>query len=158
VVRLLLPTRALIVSWPACECGTESRANSWSHAVKWILTFARKPTARNGWKIDSTAGREPFAMVMRDGVVIAGLEEGLVGMHVGGRRRCVIPANLGYKSAADRPVPPEFGAYQRFKNIYLNRDRPTQLQHGDVAYLANNSLYIPDLVFDVTLRAISGPE
>jgi FKBP-type peptidyl-prolyl cis-trans isomerase len=104
------------------------------------LRYVFACAARNGWKIDSTSERKPYALIMRGGDVIAGLEEALVGMRVGGRRRCIIPSNLGYKTAKDRPVPPDFGAYQKFKNSYLNRDKP----------------YVSDLVFDITVRSISG--
>ena len=121
--------------------------------------------ARYGAKIDSTVDRnEPYAWTLGDGSTIAGLELAIVGdesagvppMLPGGVRRVIIPSSLGYEALAKPipgmqfqncqegrgpgPIPPELtgageGAYQRFKNIYCNANRP----------------YQPDLVLDIKL-------
>ena len=108
---------------------------------------------------------EPYRWVLGDGSTIPGLELMILGapgippMLPGGVRRCIIPAALAYKDLAIPnkgglqvqecgggvgPVPPEEradakemgnGAFQRFKNIYCNANRP----------------YQPDLVLDVKL-------
>lgn len=90
--------------------------------------------ARNGWRID--AGELSFRV--GDGVMVKGLEEGVIGMKQGGRRRLLIPAELGYVTNKEQPIPKGFAEFQRFKNLYLNPDRP----------------YKPDVVFDVTLLKI----
>lgn len=64
-----------------------------------------------------------------------GLDLGVVGMRLGGKRRIIIPSEMGYRTKDDRPVVMGFAEYQRFKNIYLNPDRQ----------------YKPDLVMDVSV-------
>jgi peptidylprolyl isomerase len=48
------------------------------------------------------SGREPIPVALGQGQVIAGWDEGIVGMKVGGRRELVIPADKAY-GAAGRP-------------------------------------------------------
>lgn len=62
----------------------------------------------NGTQFDSSksAGRTPFFFVPGQGRVIAGWDEGIVGMKVGGLRKLVIPASLGYGDQRNGPIPP----------------------------------------------------
>ncbi len=54
----------------------------------------------NGEKFDSSRDRnQPFSFTLGAGQVIAGWDEGVAGMKVGGRRKLVIPADLGYGTA-----------------------------------------------------------
>ncbi len=62
----------------------------------------------NGEKFDSSRDRnQPFSFSLGAGQVIAGWDEGVAGMKVGGRRKLVIPADLGYGTAGAPPdIPP----------------------------------------------------
>ena len=61
----------------------------------------------NAKKFDSSRDRgEPFAFRIGAGQVITGWDEGVAGMRVGGRRKLVIPASLGYGQAGAPPVIP----------------------------------------------------
>jgi len=65
-------------------------------------------TLENGKKFDSSVDRnEPFSFVIGVGQVIAGWDEGVMGMKVGGKRKLVIPSNLGYgPRGAGSDIPP----------------------------------------------------
>ncbi|NNM06660.1 MAG: FKBP-type peptidyl-prolyl cis-trans isomerase [Gemmatimonadetes bacterium] len=61
----------------------------------------------DGEKFDSSLDREePFPVSIGAGRVIAGWEEGLVGMRVGGKRRLVIPPELAYGPDGRPGIPP----------------------------------------------------
>jgi FKBP-type peptidyl-prolyl cis-trans isomerase len=62
----------------------------------------------NGEKFDSSRDRDqPFSFTLGAGQVIAGWDEGVLGMKVGGRRKLVIPPDLGYGTAGAPPdIPP----------------------------------------------------
>ena len=54
---------------------------------------------RQGKPFEDTYNDEPFRIVLGRDKIIPGLQEGLLGMREGGKRRLLIPSSLGY---ADR--------------------------------------------------------
>lgn len=66
-------------------------------------------TQNRGTQFDSSlsAGRVPFTFKLGVGQVIAGWDQGVVGMKVGGKRTLIIPSALGYGSVgAGSLIPP----------------------------------------------------
>ena len=62
----------------------------------------------NGTKFDSSLDRkEPFSFRLGAGQVIRGWDEGVMGMKVGGKRKLIIPPQLGYGArGAGNVIPP----------------------------------------------------
>ncbi len=61
----------------------------------------------DGTKFDSSLDRgQPFAFPVGAGQVIAGWDEGVVGMKVGGKRRLIIPSDLAYGPQGRPPLIP----------------------------------------------------
>ncbi|OGN00026.1 MAG: peptidylprolyl isomerase [Candidatus Yanofskybacteria bacterium RIFCSPHIGHO2_02_FULL_41_29] len=65
-------------------------------------------TLVNGQKFDSSYDREePFAFILGGGMVIKGWDIGVAGMKVGGKRKLIIPSDLGYgERGAGGAIPP----------------------------------------------------
>jgi peptidylprolyl isomerase len=65
-------------------------------------------TLKNGKKFDSSRDRDkPIDFVLGTGGVIKGWDEGIAGMKVGGKRKLIIPSELGYGKRGFPPtIPP----------------------------------------------------
>ena len=59
----------------------------------------------NGNTFDTSVGKAPIQVTLGAGQVIAGWDEGIPGMKVGGTRKLIIPPSLGYGSTAYGPIP-----------------------------------------------------
>jgi len=76
--------------------GTGDEATKGQTAVVHYVGVA----ASSGEEFDASWNRgDTFSFPLGAGYVIAGWDQGVVGMRVGGRRRLVIPAHLGYGDA-----------------------------------------------------------
>jgi FKBP-type peptidyl-prolyl cis-trans isomerase FkpA len=73
------------------------------HYTGWLYNDGKQ-----GAKFDSSKDRnDPFQFGLGGGMVIKGWDEGVQGMKVGGTRRLVIPAALGYGArGAGGVIPP----------------------------------------------------
>ena len=70
------------------------------------LTMHYSGTLENGTKFDSSYDRgEPFQFVLGAGQVIQGWDLGIQGMKVGGKRKLIIPPELGYGERGIGPIP-----------------------------------------------------
>ena len=63
-------------------------------------------TLENGKKFDSSADHgQPYQFRIGRGEVIKGWDEGLLTMKVGGKRKLIVPPNLGYGPASRPKIP-----------------------------------------------------
>ncbi|MEO6223908.1 MAG: FKBP-type peptidyl-prolyl cis-trans isomerase [Vicinamibacterales bacterium] len=68
--------------------------------------YSTTATDNKGGVFDSNVAGLGFPFTLGTGGVIKGWDQGVVGMKVGGKRRLIIPPELGYGAAGSAPVIP----------------------------------------------------
>jgi FKBP-type peptidyl-prolyl cis-trans isomerase FkpA len=72
-----------------------------------LITVNYTGWLEDGTKFDSSVDRnKPIQFALGTGRVIKGWDEGIAGMKEGGKRRLIIPPELGYGAAGSPPVIP----------------------------------------------------
>jgi FKBP-type peptidyl-prolyl cis-trans isomerase FkpA len=85
--------------------GTEAKAGN--HVSVHYTGWLQNTDGSEGSRFDSSKQRGPFEFPLGAGHVIKGWDEGVQGMKVGGVRRLIIPATLGYGArGAGGVIPP----------------------------------------------------
>jgi FKBP-type peptidyl-prolyl cis-trans isomerase len=88
------------LKWQDIEVGTGPLAvdkTAFVHYTGWL---------EDGTKFDSSVDRgRPFSFPVGAGRVIKGWDEGVATMKVGGKRRLIVPAKLGYGESGTGPIP-----------------------------------------------------
>jgi FKBP-type peptidyl-prolyl cis-trans isomerase FkpA len=79
------------------------------HYSGWLYDASRPDN--KGKQFDASTGGEPFTFRLGAGDVIRGWDQGFEGMRVGGKRRLIIPPNLGYGTSGtpDGAIPGNAG-------------------------------------------------
>jgi FKBP-type peptidyl-prolyl cis-trans isomerase FkpA len=62
-----------------------------------------------GTKFDTSVGSTPYSYMVGSTAAIAGFDQGVTGMKVGGKRTVLIPAALGYGSRGNERIPGNSG-------------------------------------------------
>ena len=88
--------------------GTGAQATAGKQVSVHYTGWLQNPDGSAGKKFDSSLDRgQPFDFPLGAGRVIRGWDEGVAGMKVGGKRKLIIPAALGYGArGAGGAIPP----------------------------------------------------
>ncbi|MBC7500001.1 MAG: FKBP-type peptidyl-prolyl cis-trans isomerase [Herminiimonas sp.] len=88
--------------------GTGAEAKAGNHVSVHYTGWLRNDDGSAGTKFDSSKDRnDPFEFGLGAGQVIKGWDEGVQGMKIGGIRKLIIPASLGYGArGAGGAIPP----------------------------------------------------
>ncbi len=83
------------VKYTDLKTGTGEQATRGSivlvHYTGWLYVNGARSR-----QIDSSAGHEPLRLRLGSREIISGLDEGIEGMKIGGKRDLIIPPNMGY--------------------------------------------------------------
>ena len=74
------------------------------HYTGWL--YDESAPESKGLQFDTSAGTPGFTFTLGTGDVIAGWDQGLPGMLVGGARRLIVPPSLAYGASRNERIPP----------------------------------------------------
>jgi peptidylprolyl isomerase len=97
---------------------------------------------RDGKKFDSNAdSNDPFQVFVGQGFVIKGWDEGLIGMRPGGKRKLLIPPELGYGARGSPPkIPPNSWLIFEIELVSIkNKEEPGKTDSGAQSPKAENA-------------------
>ena len=105
-----MPTTASGLIYKDNEVGTGAEAAAGTSVSVHYTGWLQEPNGDKGKKFDSSLDRgQPFQFTLGAHQVIAGWDEGVAGMKVGGKRTLIIPPELGYGArGAGGVIPPNF--------------------------------------------------
>lgn len=83
---------------------TAANGNTLSVNYTGWLYDPSKPDLK-GLQFDTSVNTTPFSFSLGSGQVIAGWDQGVAGMRVGGLRRLVVPPSLAYGTTRSGPIP-----------------------------------------------------
>jgi len=86
-------------------------------------------TLVNGKKFDSSYDRgQPFSFILGGGMVIKGWDLGVLGMKVGGKRKLVIPPDLGYgkRGAGGGAIPADATLFFEIELVGIQKQDQSQ--------------------------------
>mmetsp|Transcript_15122 Transcript_15122/g.25750 ORF Transcript_15122/g.25750 Transcript_15122/m.25750 type:complete len:141 (+) Transcript_15122:69-491(+) len=125
MLRLALSGLAIAVAWADATCQLQLDAEPWittSSGLQYrdlVVGQGEAPvkgqsvkvhytgTLENGKVFDSSLKRDPLEFAVGTGQVIPGWDEGILTMHVGGKRQLKIPSKLAYGAQGVGPIPPD---------------------------------------------------
>lgn len=87
-----------------------------------LLKWTGRLSDRYGWPIQNEEA-DPVKFTLGKDTLIQGFEMALMGMHEGGKRRMLIPAELGYLNERNGPLPMSYGDRRRLFATVLNQRR-----------------------------------
>lgn len=105
---------SIVVANPAAFTKTDTTVGTGTEAVNGKTVTV----TYTGWLYSATAADHKgpqfdtgsFSFLLGAGKVIAGFDQGVLGMKVGGKRTLLIPSNLGYGASGNGPsIPPNAG-------------------------------------------------
>ncbi len=84
----------------------------------------------DGKVFDTSIGKQPFTFELGVGKVIPGLDQGILGMRVGGKRRLIIPPDLAYgEQGISGAIPPNAPLIFDIELLDVKEASPSSILH-----------------------------